>query len=116
QVLPNLYVSEERMLNNKEYYCRLRLLNKKLKLGKPVLIEVNSTGNIPYLMYTITGHASLIRAEYIKVPPNQKSYTIEITPSIEMIPQSFICVFYIHDGILRYEEMTLNFQKEFENQ
>ena len=67
-------------------------------------------------MYTLTSHASLIRTEYIKVPSNQKSYIIEIIPSIEMIPQSFICVFYIYDGILRYEEMTLNFLKEFENQ
>ena len=62
------------------------------------------------------GHASLTRSEYIKVPPNQKSYTIEITPSIEMIPQSFIYVYYVHKGNLRFEEMTLTFPLEFENQ
>lgn len=88
----------------------------RLKLGKPVQIEVSSLINIPYLMYTIMGHASVIRSEYIKIPPNQKSYTITITPTIEMIPDSFIYVFYIHNGNLRYEEMRMSFPYEFENQ
>lgn len=67
-------------------------------------------------MFTIMGHASLIRSEYVEIPPNQKSYTISITPSIETIPQSFIYVYYVHKGNLRYGEMTLNFPSEFENQ
>ncbi|XP_037809423.1 CD109 antigen-like [Lucilia sericata] len=112
----NIYTSPNLMLNNREYYCRLKLVDKKIELGKPVLIEVSSIVDIPYLMYTIMGHASLIHTEHIKVPPNQKSYIISITPSIEMIPTSFIYVYYVHKGNLRYEEMSLNFPKEFENQ
>ncbi|XP_065358197.1 thioester-containing protein 1 allele S3-like [Calliphora vicina] len=114
--LYNIYTSQDLMLDNREFYCRLRLVDKKLQLGKPVLIEVSSILNIPYLMYIVMGHGSLIQSEHIKVPPNQKSYTISITPSIEMIPKSFIYVYYIHKGNLRYEEMHLNFPNEFENQ
>ena len=62
------------------------------------------------------GHASLIRAEHIEVPPNQSSHIIEIMPSIEMVPKSFIYVYYVEKGNLRYEEMTLNFPNELENQ
>ncbi|XP_065356093.1 thioester-containing protein 1 allele S1-like [Calliphora vicina] len=116
EMLPNIYVSENLMLNNREFYCRLKLLGEKLKLGKPVLIEVSSIVNIPYLMYTVMGHASLIQSGHIKVPTNQKSHIISITPSIEMIPQSFIYVYYVHKGNLRYEEMRLSFPCEFENQ
>ncbi|XP_037809412.1 CD109 antigen-like [Lucilia sericata] len=115
-MLANIYTSDNLMLNNREYYCRLRLVDKKLNFRNPVLIEVSSILKIPYLMYTIMGHASLIRAEYIKVPPNQKSHIITITPSIEMIPRSFIYVYYVHKGHLRYEEMRLDFPIEFGNQ
>ncbi|XP_046805127.1 CD109 antigen-like [Lucilia cuprina] len=115
-MLANIYTNDNLMLNNREYYCRLRLVDKKLHLQKPVLIEVSSILHIPYLMYTIMGHASLIRAEYIKVPPNQKSHIITITPTIEMIPRSFIYVYYVHKGNLRYEEMRLDFPIEFGNQ
>ncbi|XP_037809422.1 CD109 antigen-like [Lucilia sericata] len=104
------------MLNNREFYCRLKLVDKKLKLGKPVLIEVSSIISIPYLMYTIMGHASLIHTEHVKIPPYQNSYIIEIMPTLEMIPDSFIYVYYIHKGNLRYEEMHLSFPNEFENQ
>ncbi|XP_046812425.1 CD109 antigen-like [Lucilia cuprina] len=114
--LYNIYTSSNLMLNNREFYCRLKLVKKNIELGKPVLIEVSSIIDIPYLMYTIMGHASLIHTEHIKVPPNQKSYIISITPSIEMIPRSIIYVYYVHKGNLRYEEMVLNFPKEFENQ
>ena len=62
------------------------------------------------------GHASLIRAEHIEVPPNQYSHIIEIMPSIEMVPKSFIYVYYVVNGNLTYEEMTLDFPKELENQ
>ena len=61
-------------------------------------------------------HASLIRAEHIEVPLNQTSHIIEIIPSIEMVPKSFIYVYYIENGDLRYEEMTLNLPDELENQ
>ncbi|XP_037812878.1 CD109 antigen-like, partial [Lucilia sericata] len=114
--LYNIYTNENLMLNNREYYCRLKLVDQKLKLGKPVQIEVSSIVNIPYLMYTIMGHASLIHTEHIKVPSNQKSHIITITPSIEMIPTSFIYVYYVHKGKLHYEEMRLSFPFEFENQ
>ncbi|XP_037809419.1 CD109 antigen-like [Lucilia sericata] len=62
------------------------------------------------------GHASIILTEHIKVPPNKKSHIISITPSIEMIPESFIYVYYVHKGNLRYGEMRFTFPKEFENQ
>ncbi|KAM7352029.1 thioester-containing protein 1 allele S3-like isoform 2-T2 [Cochliomyia hominivorax] len=114
--LPNIYTSNNLMLNNKEYYCRLKLLNENLELGKPVQIEVSSIAYIPYLMYIVTGHASIIHTDHIILPPNQRSYVITLTPSIEMIPHSFIYVYYVDNGNLRYEEMTLKFPYEFENQ
>lgn len=42
-------------------------------------------------------------------------HTLEITPSIEMIPESFLYVHYIVDGNFRYEELSLKFPMELEN-
>ncbi|XP_046805132.1 CD109 antigen-like [Lucilia cuprina] len=62
------------------------------------------------------GHATIVQMEHIKLPPNQKSYVINITASIDMIPDSFVYVYYVHKNNLRYEELQLNFPHEFENQ
>ncbi|TMW43136.1 hypothetical protein DOY81_011784, partial [Sarcophaga bullata] len=111
---PNIYASKSLQLYNKK--LGLRVANEKIRLGKPLQIEVTSTDVIPYLEYIIMGHGSLIRAEHVEVPPNQRSHIIEIIPSIEMVPKSFIYVYFVENGNLRYEEMTLNFPNELENQ
>lgn len=85
-------------------------------LGKPVEVEVRSSFNIPYLVYTIVGHGSIVHIEHITLPANRKRHTIKITPSIEMIPESYLYVHYVLDGNFRYEELTLKFPLELENQ
>ncbi|TMW42791.1 hypothetical protein DOY81_012129, partial [Sarcophaga bullata] len=109
-IFPNIYASQSLQLYNKK--LGLRVANEK----KPLQIEVTSTDVIPYLEYILMGHANLIRSEHVKVPSNQTSHIIEIMPSIEMVPKSFIYVYYIENGDLRYEEMTLNLPNELENQ
>lgn len=79
-------------------------------------VQVRSSFNIPYLVYTVVGHAGIVRMEHIKVPANRKLHNILITPSVEMIPTSFLYVHYILDGNLRYEEIDLKFPEELENQ
>ncbi|TMW40527.1 hypothetical protein DOY81_014393 [Sarcophaga bullata] len=106
---PNIYASQSLQLYNKK--LGLRVANENIRLGKPLQIEVTSTDVIPYLKYILMGHASLTRSEHVDVPPNQRSHIIEIIPSIEMVPKSFIYVYYVENGNLRYEEMTLNFPK-----
>ncbi|KAM7351081.1 uncharacterized protein ACRADG_004066 [Cochliomyia hominivorax] len=112
QTLPNIFIFPE---SNERHYCRLKLKGRPI-LGKPLEVQVRSSFNIPYLVYTVMGHASIVRMEHIKVPANRKVHTIRITPSIEMIPTSYLYVHYVLDGNLRYEEITLKFPKEFENQ
>ncbi|XP_065357173.1 C3 and PZP-like alpha-2-macroglobulin domain-containing protein 8 [Calliphora vicina] len=113
--IPNVYraVREE---NSSIFYCKLKLLDPRLHLGKPVKIEVSSSENIPHLVYAIVGHGNIIRMQQITLPPNQKSYIIHIKPAIEMIPLSYIYVHYSHNGILRYNDMELVFPRQFENQ
>ncbi|XP_065357998.1 C3 and PZP-like alpha-2-macroglobulin domain-containing protein 8 [Calliphora vicina] len=114
--LPNILAHESLRLNQTEYYCRLKLVGQSLRLGNMVEIEVSSIENIPYFVYTVMGHATIVRMELVTVPANQKTFIIRLTPSIEMIPTSFIYVHYVHNGKLRYEELELKFPSEFENQ
>lgn len=84
-------------------------------MGKTLDLVVKSSVDIPYLVYTIMGHSNIIHADRIELPAGQRSYTIQLTPSIEMVPYAFVYVHYIRDGVLRYEEIKLTFPLEFEN-
>ncbi|KAM7352866.1 thioester-containing protein 1 allele R1-like [Cochliomyia hominivorax] len=108
---PNIFVQEE---SHEIQYCKLTLIEKP-RLGKPLEIQVRSSFNIPYLVYTVVGHAGIVRMDHIKVPPNRKMHIIKINPSVEMIPTSYLYVHYVLDGNLRYEELTLKFPEELEN-
>lgn len=61
------------------------------------------------------GHGSIINTGLIKVPASRRTYILKLTPSIEMIPKSFLYVHYILNGILRYEELIIQLPREFEN-
>ncbi|XP_073822275.1 thioester-containing protein 1 allele S3-like [Musca autumnalis] len=114
--LSNIF-SDDSIGNKTESYFTLSLKGESLpRLDKPVELVVKSSVDIPYLVYTIMAHSNIIYADYIQIPPGQKTHTIQITPSIEMVPYAFIYVHYIQDGILRYEEIELTFPLEFENQ
>ncbi|XP_065356087.1 CD109 antigen-like [Calliphora vicina] len=114
--MPNIHTVDHSATKGKSpLYCKLRLKERPI-LGKPVEVEVRSAFNIPYLVYTIVGHGSIVHLEYIALPANRKRHTIKITPSIEMIPESYLYVHYIQDGNFRFKEMTLKFPMELENQ
>ncbi|XP_037809399.1 LOW QUALITY PROTEIN: C3 and PZP-like alpha-2-macroglobulin domain-containing protein 8 [Lucilia sericata] len=116
QTLPNIFVADESIsYNEKLIYCRLTLKERPV-LGKPVKVEVRSSFTIPYFVYTIVGHGSIVQTGLIKLSPNRKTYTLMITPSIELVPKSFLYVHYIQNGNFRYEELVLNFPLELENQ
>ncbi|TMW40113.1 hypothetical protein DOY81_014806 [Sarcophaga bullata] len=101
--LPNIWMPTSTQLIEGDYYCRLKILGGSLRLGNPVEIEVSSIVNIPYLMYTLVGHGNIIRTERIDVPANKKSFIIRLMPSIEMIPVSYLYVYYILDGNFKFE-------------
>ncbi|XP_073826203.1 thioester-containing protein 1 allele R1-like [Musca autumnalis] len=83
--------------------------------NKPVEILITSDKEIPYLMYTLMGHGNIIRQEHLQLPGNVNSHTIQIKPSIEMIPNSQLFVYYIVEGLFNYCEMTIRLPKTFEN-
>ncbi|XP_073822199.1 thioester-containing protein 1 allele S3-like [Musca autumnalis] len=114
-ILPNIYITDEGSNNKTEHFCKLTILSGRLQLGKMLEIEVSSSNDIPYILYTLTGHGNIIRTELIKMPLNKKSYIIRLMPTIEMIPQSYIYVHYVHEENYRYVEMALHFPSEFEN-
>ncbi|KAM7352027.1 thioester-containing protein 1 allele S1-like [Cochliomyia hominivorax] len=110
--LPEIFIPYD---GNDRQYCKI-FLKEGPRLGKPLEVQVRSSHNIPYLIYTVVGHASIVRMDHIKLWRNRKFYTIKITPSVEMIPKSYLLVYYILDGNLRYDEITLKFPPELENE
>ncbi|KAM7351079.1 uncharacterized protein ACRADG_004064 [Cochliomyia hominivorax] len=113
---PNMMSNQYLKSNQNEYYCRLKLIGGRPRLGRNLEIEISSIENIPYFVYSVMGHGGIIRMELVKVPGQQKTFKIHLTPTIEMVPISFLYVHYIHNGNLRYEELELKFPQELENQ
>ncbi|XP_061396583.1 CD109 antigen-like, partial [Musca vetustissima] len=66
-------------------------------------------------MYTLTGHGNIVRQENLQLPANTKSHTFKIRPSIEMIPNSHLFVYYIVNDQFNYCELTIHLPKTFEN-
>uniref|UniRef100_A0A1I8MHC8 TEP1-F n=1 Tax=Musca domestica TaxID=7370 RepID=A0A1I8MHC8_MUSDO len=102
--------------NATELPCKLELLVEEPKLGSPVRVKVTFLRGMPYLVYTIVGHANIIHTQHIKLPAQPTTYVLEITPSIEMVPYAFVYVHYIDGGNLRYGEIKIKFPLEFENE
>lgn len=62
------------------------------------------------------GHGNIINFGLIKLPENTKNFTLKLTPSIEMIPKSYLYVHYILNGNFKCDEIALKFPPELENQ
>ncbi|XP_017858383.1 PREDICTED: CD109 antigen isoform X2 [Drosophila arizonae] len=88
---------------------------KTPKLGKDVSFDVKSNEQIPYFVYAIIARGNIVKAEHVDVPKGRKTHTIKFTPTFAMVPQASIYVFFIFDNELRFEERTVDFEKDFDN-
>ncbi|XP_030565064.1 CD109 antigen isoform X6 [Drosophila novamexicana] len=94
---------------------KIQVNSKTPKLGNEVSFDVQSNEHIPYFVYAIVARGNIVKSEHVQVPEGRKSYTVKFTPSFAMVPQSSIYVYYIFNNELRFEEQTIDFDKDFEN-
>ncbi|KAI8125143.1 CD109 antigen [Lucilia cuprina] len=120
--LPTLVVKEKesevfKKKDVEEDVGSLKLVNKneKFQLDQDIIVEVKSNKHIPYYVYAIVARGNIIKNEHVQVPENAKTHAIKIKPLFEMVPESHLYVYFVLDGELKFEEMTLNFPKEFQN-
>lgn len=78
-------------------------------------MEVKSNKNIEYFVYAVVARGNIIKQEHIKPPKEVKSHEFNFKPSFEMIPESHLYVYFVRDGDLKFQEMSLSFPKEFQN-
>ena len=84
-------------------------------MNEDVHVEVKSGKPIPYYVYAIVARGNIIKQEHVKLPENVKTHEIIIKPTFEMVPESHLYVYFVQDGDLQFEELTLIFPKEFQN-
>ncbi|XP_065356862.1 thioester-containing protein 1 allele R1-like isoform X2 [Calliphora vicina] len=102
--------SEERSL-----HCNLKLKNKRPQVNTEIKIDVKSNQNIPYIVYTLTSHANIIKSEFVQLDSNTNSYTIQLVASKEMTPTSFLYVHYMVGGNMIYCETEIEIPVVLEN-
>ena len=66
-------------------------------------------------MYAIVARGNIIKQEHVKLPENVKTHEITFKPTFDMVPESHLYVYFVMDGDLKFEELTLKFAKEFQN-
>ncbi|XP_037812875.1 CD109 antigen-like isoform X1 [Lucilia sericata] len=95
----------------------LKLVKKteKLQLDQDVVVDVKSNKYIPYYVYALVARGNIIKQEYVKLPENVKSHKLKFKPSFEMVPKTHLYVYFVLDGDLKFQEIILNFPKEFQN-
>ncbi|KAH8271018.1 hypothetical protein KR018_000174 [Drosophila ironensis] len=94
---------------------KIEVNTKVPRLGKPFSFSVISSEEISYFVYTIVARGNIVQSDYVVVPNNAKTYTVDVTPTFEMIPQATIYVHFVRDNDLQFEEKTINFKNEFKN-
>ncbi|XP_017097843.2 thioester-containing protein 1 allele S1 isoform X5 [Drosophila bipectinata] len=94
---------------------RIKVNTKNPRLGEKVSFNVISTGNIPYFVYTIVARGNIVLTDYVAVPENTKKYTVNFTPTFDMVPQATIYIHYVINNDLNFEEKTIDFEKDFTN-
>ncbi|XP_073826184.1 thioester-containing protein 1 allele R1-like isoform X1 [Musca autumnalis] len=96
--------------------CQITKLQSSSDIKDPIEIMVRSNQSIPYIIYTITSHGNIIDQKYIPLSSQQKAQKITIKPTMAMVPNSYLFVYYIINGDLHYCELKLSLPEKFENQ
>lgn len=84
-------------------------------MDEDVTVEVKSNKPIAYYVYAVVARGNIIKQEHIKLADNVKNHEITFKPTFDMVPESHLYVYFVNDGDLRFEELTLKFPKEFQN-
>lgn len=93
----------------------LKVEPEKPKLGDEITLELSSDRPLEYLVYHVIAHGDIVISEHVQVPENRRSYTFKVTSTFAMVPSVNILVLSVKDGIMVFEEKTINFDREFIN-
>uniref|UniRef100_A0A1I8Q6D7 TEP1-F n=1 Tax=Stomoxys calcitrans TaxID=35570 RepID=A0A1I8Q6D7_STOCA len=95
----------------------LKLVQKteKAHLGEDVQFDVKSDEPMSYFVYAISGRGKVLKHEYVKLDEKTKSHSVTFKPTFEMVPSAKIYAYFVRNGDLKFNELTINFDDEFEN-
>lgn len=85
------------------------------RLGEDVQFDVKSDEPMPYFVYAITGRGKMLKHEYVKLPEGTKSHTVSFKPTFDMVPNAKLLAYYVKGGDLKFNEMNIEFEQQFEN-
>lgn len=98
----------------KNQLCSI-LWTRSPRVGEDVSIEVKASNPFSYLVYVIVGRGNILRMRNIPLPNPQNFYTITFKSTFEMIPNAHVFVYYVDNGDLKFQEIGVKIQPEFEN-
>jgi CD109 antigen len=107
------YIRKAESRNNE--YIHAKLVTENPVLSQKVKIDVFASKPLKDLTYQVIGKADLTLSETIQVP-NEKSFQIEFSPTLAMIPKAKVVVFYVtNDGEIVSDLVPIEFGNELRN-
>uniref|UniRef100_A0A1A9VUW5 TEP1-F n=1 Tax=Glossina austeni TaxID=7395 RepID=A0A1A9VUW5_GLOAU len=111
--LPSVGVAAARKKNTE--LLTLELETMRPQLGEYVSIAVKAPKVMTHLIYAVVGRGNILHKRNIPLPNPQNFYTISFKTTFEMIPEVHVFVYYVDEGDLKFEEIAVKIQPEFEN-
>uniref|UniRef100_A0A1A9W1S6 TEP1-F n=1 Tax=Glossina brevipalpis TaxID=37001 RepID=A0A1A9W1S6_9MUSC len=94
----------------------LTSVHKSPHVGEDVSVAVKAPKPFSYLVYTIVGRGNLLEMNNIHLPNPQNFYTITFKATFEMIPNAQVFVYYVDKGDLKFAEISIRIEPEFQNE
>lgn len=66
--------------------------------------------------YFIIARGNIIKSELINVEEHTQPIKRSLEITFEYVPRAFILAYYVHEGILYFDELGFNINKNFENE
>jgi hypothetical protein len=107
------YIQKAETANDE--YIQAKLATENPVLSQKVKINVLATKPLKQLTYQVLSKGDVVSSETLSVP-DAKSFHIEFTPSLAMIPKVNFVVFYItDDGEIISDSLDIEFGNELRN-
>jgi hypothetical protein len=86
-----------------------------MDFNKYITIQIKATENIQYLHYQVVGRGGILESQQVN-PRNSKAFSFRFWATFDMIPQSFLIVYYHRpNGETVSDYIKLNFEERLDN-
>ncbi|XP_017123674.1 CD109 antigen-like [Drosophila elegans] len=98
-----------------EKSLRIEVNDRKHKEGQLVEVQVISSEYLPHFMFTIVARGRIVFNKYVQVAGEVQTQSLTFRSNFDLVPQATLFVHYVVNGVMRFDEKTIEIEKVFGN-